>query len=93
MVCSPGMDRDQFDFNWNAGGSNREQGIGPGAGRSNILISAANLEIARGNTDRAIELYRKAVDLDPVNAQARSFSPLTWRRRSDSQKRVPNFRA
>src|SRR5256714_58978 len=39
----------------------------------NIVIAAANLEIARGNMDRAIELYRKAVDLDPVNAQARSF--------------------
>ena len=39
----------------------------------NIVIAAGNLEIARGNADRAIELYRKAVDLDPVNPQARAF--------------------
>src|SRR5262249_22092161 len=39
----------------------------------NVLIAAANLELARGKMDRALELYRKAVDLDPVNAQARTF--------------------
>src|SRR5207302_5343238 len=39
----------------------------------NVLIAAANLETALGNTDRAIEIYRKAVELDPVNAQSRSF--------------------
>jgi len=38
-----------------------------------VLIAAANLEAALGNTDRALELYRKAVELDPVNAQSRSF--------------------
>ena len=38
-----------------------------------MLIAAGNLELARGNMDRAIELYRKAVDLDPVNPQARAF--------------------
>jgi tetratricopeptide (TPR) repeat protein len=39
----------------------------------NVLIAAANLETSLGNTDRAIEIYRKAVELDPVNAQSRSF--------------------
>jgi tetratricopeptide (TPR) repeat protein len=39
----------------------------------NALIAAANLEIARGKMDRGIELFRRAVALDPVNAQARSF--------------------
>ena len=39
----------------------------------NMLIAAGNLETALGNTDRAIEIYRKAVELDPVNAQSRSF--------------------
>jgi tetratricopeptide (TPR) repeat protein len=38
-----------------------------------ILISAAELEEALGNVDRGIELNRKAVELDPVNAQHRSF--------------------
>src|SRR5205807_8494549 len=39
----------------------------------NIVIAAGNLELARGNSDHAIDLFRRAVDLDPVNAQARSF--------------------
>jgi len=38
-----------------------------------IVIAAANLEVARGNIDRALELFRQAVDLDPVNPTARSF--------------------
>ncbi len=62
-----------FDFNWNAAAQTVSKALALAPADPNILISAANLEIARGNTDRAIELYRKAVDLDPVNAQARSF--------------------
>jgi TolB-like protein/class 3 adenylate cyclase len=62
-----------FDFNWNAAAQTVSKALSLAPADPNILISAANLEIARGNTDRAIELYRKAVDLDPVNAQARSF--------------------
>ena len=62
-----------FDFNWNAAAKTVSKALALAPADPNILISAANLEIARGNTDRAIELYRKAVDLDPVNAQARSF--------------------
>src|SRR6266702_3115664 len=62
-----------FDFNWNGAAQTVSKALALAPADPNILISAANLEIARGNTDRAIELYRKAVDLDPVNAQARSF--------------------
>jgi TolB-like protein len=62
-----------FDFNWNAAAQTVNKALALAPADPNILISAANLEVARGNTDRAIELYRKAVDLDPVNAQARTF--------------------
>src|SRR5205809_7637316 len=62
-----------FDFNWNAAAQTVSKALALAPADPNILISAANLEIARGNTDRAIELYRKAVELDPVHAQARSF--------------------
>ena len=62
-----------FDFNWNAGAQTVSKALALAPADPNIVIAAGNLEIARGNTDRAIELYRKAVDLDPVNAQARSF--------------------
>jgi TolB-like protein len=62
-----------FDFNWNAAAQTVSKALALAPADPNILIAAGNLEIARGNTDRAIELFRKAVDLDPVNAQARTF--------------------
>jgi tetratricopeptide (TPR) repeat protein len=62
-----------FDFNWNAASQTVSKALALAPADPNILIAAANLELARGNMDRALELYRKAVDLDPVNAQARSF--------------------
>ncbi|MGH8101345.1 MAG: adenylate/guanylate cyclase domain-containing protein [Chthoniobacterales bacterium] len=62
-----------FDFNWNAAAQTVSRAMALAPADPNIMIAAGNLEIARGSTDRAIELYRKAVDLDPVNASARSF--------------------
>jgi adenylate cyclase len=62
-----------FDFNWNAAAQTVNKALALAPADPYIVIAAGNLEIARGNTDRAIELYRKAVDLDPVNAQARAF--------------------
>jgi len=62
-----------FDFNWNAAAQTVSKALALAPADPNILIAAANLDVARGNTDRGLELYRRAVDLDPVNAQARSF--------------------
>jgi adenylate cyclase len=62
-----------FDFNWNAAAQTVNKGLALAPADPNILIAAANLEMARGDSDRAIELFRRAVDLDPVNAQARTF--------------------
>jgi adenylate cyclase len=62
-----------FDFNWNAAARTVSKALALAPSDPNMLIAAANLESARGNSDREIELYRKAVDLDPVNVQARSF--------------------
>lgn len=62
-----------FDFNWNAAAQTVSKALALAPADPNIAIAAGNLEIARGNADHAIELYRKAVDLDPVNASARSF--------------------
>jgi tetratricopeptide (TPR) repeat protein len=62
-----------FDFNWSAATQTVNKAMTLAPADPAVLIAAANLETARGNTDREIELYRKAVDLDPVNAQARSF--------------------
>lgn len=62
-----------FDFNWSAATQTVSKAMALAPADPNVLIAAANLETSRGNTDRAIEIYRKAVDLDPVNAQSRSF--------------------
>jgi adenylate cyclase len=62
-----------FDFNWNAATQSVSKAMALAPADPNALIAAANLETSLGNTDRAIELYRKAVELDPVNAQSRSF--------------------
>jgi len=62
-----------FDFNWNAAAQTLGKALELAPADPNIVIAAGNLEIARGNMDRGIELYRKAVDLDPVNPTARAF--------------------
>jgi TolB-like protein len=62
-----------FDFNWSAATQTVSKAMALAPADPNVLIAAANLETALGNTDRAIEIYRKAVELDPVNGQSRSF--------------------
>src|SRR5213076_613017 len=56
-----------FDFNWSAATQTVSKAMALAPADPNMLIAAANLETALGNTDRAIEIYRKAVELDPVN--------------------------
>src|SRR4029077_13523897 len=67
-----------FDFNWSAASQSVSKSRPWAPADQSVLIAAANLETALGNTDRAIEIYRKAVELDPVNAQSRSFLPFGW---------------
>jgi TolB-like protein/class 3 adenylate cyclase/Flp pilus assembly protein TadD len=62
-----------FDFDWNGAAQTLSKALALAPADPNVVIAAANLEIARGNIDRALELFRKAVDLDPVNPTARSF--------------------
>jgi adenylate cyclase len=62
-----------FEFNWSAASQTVRKAMALAPADPNVLIAAANLETALGHTDREIELYRKAVELDPVNASSRSF--------------------
>ena len=62
-----------FDFNWSAAAQTVSKALALAPTDPNVLIIAANLETARGNKAREIELYRKAVELDPVDVQARSL--------------------
>ena len=62
-----------FDFNWSAATQTVSKAMALAPADPTTLIAAANLETALGNTNREIELYRKAIELDPVNAQSRSF--------------------
>src|SRR5947209_15754619 len=62
-----------FDFNWSAATQTVNKAMALAPADPAVLIAAANLETALGNSDRAIEIYRKAVELDPVNAQSRSY--------------------
>src|SRR5207248_2418807 len=82
-----------FDFNWNAAAQTVSKALALAPADPNMLIAAGNLELALGNTDRAIELYRKAVELDPVSAQARTFLAFNLAATKRSQKRKPSSRA
>ena len=62
-----------FDFSWSAATQTVSKAMALAPADPNVLIAAANLETALGNDSRAIELYRKAVELDPVNGQSRSY--------------------
>ena len=72
-LLARGSIKTNFDFNWNGAAQTLSKALALAPADPNIVIAVGNLEIARGNADRAIELYRKAVDLDPVNPQARAF--------------------
>jgi tetratricopeptide (TPR) repeat protein len=62
-----------FDFDWNGAGQTLSRALALAPADPSIVLAAANLEIARGDENRALELFRRAVALDPVNAAARSF--------------------
>jgi adenylate cyclase len=62
-----------FDFNWKGAADTLRKALALAPADPALLIAAGNLEVARGDMTPAIELYRKAVAVDPVNAQARSF--------------------
>ena len=72
-LYSRGWIETSFDFNWIAAAQTIRKLTALAPADPSTFVAAANFETGIGNTDREIELYRKAVELDPLNGQARAF--------------------
>jgi serine/threonine-protein kinase len=62
-----------FDFDWNGAAETVRSALALAPADPELVTVAGTLALARGDTTRAIELYRQAVALDPVNSVARSW--------------------
>ncbi len=62
-----------FDYNWKGAAETLRKALALAPQDPALLMWAGNLAGARGETRQAIDLFRRAVALDPVNAQARAF--------------------
>ena len=62
-----------FDYNWKGATETLLKALALAPQDPALLMWAGNLAGARGETRQAIDLFRRAVALDPVNAQARAF--------------------
>jgi TolB-like protein/predicted Zn-dependent protease len=62
-----------FDFDWKGAEETLRKALSLAPADPALRIAAGNLETARGDVTRAIDLYRQAVALDPLNQRARSF--------------------
>src|SRR5258705_6652593 len=62
-----------FDFDWNGAAETVRRALALAPADLELVTAAGTLALARGDTTRAIELYRQAVALDPVNP-----SPRAW---------------
>jgi TolB-like protein/Tfp pilus assembly protein PilF len=62
-----------FDYSWKSAAETLRKALALAPQDPALLMEAGNLAQARGETTQALELFRGAVALDPVNAQARAF--------------------
>jgi TolB-like protein/tetratricopeptide (TPR) repeat protein len=62
-----------FDYHWKGAAETLRKALAPAPQDPALLMEAGNLALARGETTQALDLFRRAVALDPVNAQARAF--------------------
>src|SRR5436190_16643053 len=63
-----------FDFDWKGAAETLRKALALAPADPALRIGAGNLEVARGEMTRGMELYRQAVALVRVNARARSCS-------------------
>jgi TolB-like protein/Tfp pilus assembly protein PilF len=62
-----------FDYNWKGAAETLRKALALAPQDPALVMWAGNLAGARGETRQAIDLFCRAVALDPVNAQARAF--------------------
>jgi adenylate cyclase len=62
-----------YDFDWNGAAETVRTALALAPADSALVTAAGSLALARGDATRAIEFYRQAVTLDPVNPAARSW--------------------
>jgi tetratricopeptide (TPR) repeat protein len=62
-----------FDYNWKGAAETLRKALALAPQDPSLLMWAGNLAQARGETKQALDLFRRAVASDPVNAQAREF--------------------
>jgi serine/threonine-protein kinase len=62
-----------FDYNWKGAAETLRKALSLAPQDPALLAWAGNLALARGEGTQSVDLLRRAVALDPVNAQARGF--------------------
>jgi tetratricopeptide (TPR) repeat protein len=62
-----------FDYDWKGAAETLRKALALAPQDPTLLMEAGNLANARGEIRQALEFNRRAVALDPVNAQARAF--------------------
>ena len=62
-----------FDYNWKGAAETLRKALALAPQDPALLMEAENLAQARGELAQALDFIRRAVALDPVNAQARAF--------------------
>jgi tetratricopeptide (TPR) repeat protein len=62
-----------FDYNWKGAAETLRKALALAPQDPALLMEAGNLAAARGEKTQSLEFNRRAVALDPVNAQARAF--------------------
>src|SRR5262245_48391468 len=62
-----------FDYNWKGAAGTLGNALALAPQDPALLMEAGNLAQARGEIPQSLDLFRRAVASDPVNAQARAF--------------------
>ena len=62
-----------FDYHWKGAAETLRKALALAPQDPALLMEAGNLAQARGELTQGLDLFRRAVALDPVNAQARAF--------------------